>query len=148
MKREAFRASIFVLAYRMEKTLRPALAGALAQTVPCEIIVSDDASGDGGVEIAREIAAGYTGPHRLIVRANEQNQGLCRHIDTVSKLASGEIFVFMAGDDVSYPERVAKLLAAFDAHPDAYAVGSAVNEVHGICSRRWTSGNCCIWVSS
>jgi glycosyltransferase involved in cell wall biosynthesis len=129
MARGPFRASILLLAYRMERTLRPALAGALAQTVPCEIIVSDDASGDGSVELAREIAAGYTGPHRLIVRANEQNQGLCRHIDTLSKLATGEIFVFMAGDDVSYPERVAKLLAAFDAHPDAYAVGSAVNEV-------------------
>jgi glycosyltransferase involved in cell wall biosynthesis len=113
----------------MEATLRSALAGALAQTVPCEIIVSDDASPDGSVDLAREIMAGYTGPHRVIVRANEQNQGLCRHIDTLSKLATGEIFVFMAGDDVSYPERVAKLLGAFDAHRDAYAVGSAVNEV-------------------
>lgn len=129
MARGPFRASILLLAYRMEKTLRPALAGALAQTVPCEIIVSDDASGDRSLEIAHEIAASYTGPHELIVRGNEQNQGLCRHIDTLSKLATGDIFVFMAGDDVSYPERVAKLLAAFDAHPDAYAVGSSVNEI-------------------
>src|SRR5690606_14526274 len=100
-----------------------------AQTVPCEIIVSDDASGDRSVEIAREIAASYTGPHRLIVRGNEQNQGLCRHINTVAKIATGDILIFMAGDDVSYPERVAKLLAAFEAHPDAYAVGSAVDEI-------------------
>lgn len=129
MARGPFRASILLLAYRMEKTLRPALAGALAQTVPCQIIVSDDASGDGGLEIAREIAAGYTGPHELIVRGNEQNQGLCRHIDTVSKIATGDILIFMAGDDVSYPQRVATLLAEFDAHPDAYAVGSAVDEI-------------------
>jgi glycosyltransferase involved in cell wall biosynthesis len=123
------KASILLLTYRMEKTLRPALEAALAQTVPCEIIVSDDASGDRSVEIAREIAATYRGPHRLIVRSNEQNQGLCRHIDTVAKIATGDILVFMAGDDVSYPERVARLLAAFEAHPDAYAVGSAVNEI-------------------
>lgn len=118
-----------MLAYRMEKTLRPALAGALAQTVPCEIIVSDDASGDRALEIAREMTAGYAGPHKIVIRGNEQNQGLCRHIDTVSKLATGEVFVFMAGDDVSYPQRVQKLLAAFDAHSDAYAVGSAVDEI-------------------
>lgn len=117
------------MAYRMEKTLRAALAGALAQTTPCEIIVSDDASGDGALDIAREMAASYAGPHRLIVRGNEQNQGLCRHIDTLSKLATGEILVFMAGDDVSYPQRVANLLAAFDAHSDAYAVGSSVDEI-------------------
>jgi len=129
MERSPFKASILMLAYRMEKTLRPALAGALAQTVPCEIIVSDDASGDRGLEVAREMTANYQGPHRLIVRGNEQNQGLCKHIDTVSKLATGDVFVFMAADDVSYPDRVAKLLAAFEAHPDAYAVGSAVNEV-------------------
>lgn len=109
--------------------MRAALEGALAQTTPCEIIVSDDASGDGALEVAHEIAASYTGPHRLIIRGNERNQGLCRHIDTVAKLATGEILVFMAGDDVSYPERVTKLLSAFDANPDAYAVGSAVDEI-------------------
>jgi glycosyltransferase involved in cell wall biosynthesis len=129
MERGPFRASILMLAYRMEKTLRLALEGALAQTVPCEIIVSDDASGDNSLEVAREIASGYTGPHQLIVRGNERNQGLCRHIDTLSKIATGDILIFMAGDDVSYPLRVASLLAEFDARPDAYAVGSAVNEI-------------------
>lgn len=127
----SFRVSILMLTYRMETTIRAALESALAQTVPCEIIVSDDASGDRGLEIAREMAAGYTGPHKVIVRGNERNQGLCRHIDTVSKLATGDILVFMAGDDVSYPQRVARLLAEFDAHADAYAVGSAVDEIDG-----------------
>ena len=129
MERVPYRASILLLTYRMEKTVRPALAAALAQTVPCEIIVSDDGSGDRTLEVAREMTAGYTGPHKLIIRGNEQNQGLCRHIDTVSKLASGEVLIFMAGDDVSYPQRVARLLAVFDAHADAYAVGSAVDEI-------------------
>ncbi|WP_269813705.1 glycosyltransferase [Peristeroidobacter agariperforans] len=129
LRRGPHRASILLLAYRMENTLRPALASALAQTVPCEIIVSDDASGDRSLEIAREMTAAYAGPHKVIIRGNEQNQGLCRHIDTVSKIASGEILIFMAADDVSYPQRVARLLAAFDAHADAYAVGSAVDEI-------------------
>lgn len=132
MAQGPYRATILLLAYRMEKTLPAALAGALAQTVPCEIIVSDDASGDRSLEVARELVAGYTGPHKVIIRGNEHNQGLCRHIDTVSKLATGDILVFMAGDDVSYPERVAKLLAAFDANPDAYAVGSAVDEIDAL----------------
>ncbi len=118
-----------MLTYRMENTIRPALEAALAQTVPCEIIVSDDASGDRILEIAREMTAGYAGPHKVIIRSNERNQGLCRHIDTVAKIATGDILVFMAGDDVSYPQRVARLLAEFDAHADAYAVGSTVDEI-------------------
>jgi GT2 family glycosyltransferase len=126
-----FRVSILLLTYRMERTIVQALEGALAQTVPCEIIVSDDASADRGFELAAARIAAYAGPHQVALRRNENNQGLCRHIDTVSRLATGEIFVFMSGDDVSYPHRVQKLLEAFDAHRDAYAVGSAVDEVDG-----------------
>jgi glycosyltransferase involved in cell wall biosynthesis len=121
--------SILLLAYRNEATIAEALAGALAQTVPCEIIVSDDASGDAGYERALAIAQAYTGPHKLIVRRNEKNQGLCEHINPVAKIASGDIFVFMAGDDVSYPHRVERELAAFAQQPDAYIVGSTVDDV-------------------
>lgn len=133
-----YKISIFLLAYRMERTLLESLEAALAQTVPCEIIVSDDASNDRGFELASARAATYAGPHKLIVRRNESNQGLCRHIDTLVGLATGDIFVFMAGDDVSYPDRVYKLLQVFETHSDAYAVGSAVDEIdeHGKILRR------------
>jgi glycosyltransferase involved in cell wall biosynthesis len=124
-----FKASIFLLAYRMERTIVEALDSALAQTEPCEIIVSDDASGDRTVELARQRAATYAGPHKVIVRCNSTNQGLCRHIDTLASIADAEIIVFLAGDDVSNPDRVAKLLAVFATHPDAFAVGSAVDEI-------------------
>jgi glycosyltransferase involved in cell wall biosynthesis len=121
--------SIFLLAYRMERTILQALESAISQTVPCEIIVSDDASTDRGLELAAARAATYSGEHRIVVRRNENNQGLCRHIDTLAAVATGDVFVFMAGDDVSYPDRVRRLLDVFEAHPDAYAVGSAVDEI-------------------
>jgi len=121
--------SILLLAYRNESTIAEALAGALAQTVPCEIIVSDDASGDAGYERALAVAQSYAGPHRLMVRRNDYNQGLCTHLNTVAKIASGDIIVFMAGDDVSYPHRVERELAAFAANPDAYIIGSTVDDV-------------------
>lgn len=124
-----FKVSILILAYKMEQTIVQALDSALAQTVPCEIIVSDDASGDGTVELAAARAASYQGQHRVIVRRNETNQGLCPHIDTVAQLASGAILVFLAGDDIAYPYRVERLLAMFDVHADAYAVGSSVDEI-------------------
>jgi glycosyltransferase involved in cell wall biosynthesis len=124
-----YRASIFLLAYRMEKTILRAMSSALSQTIPCEIIVSDDASDDRGYELAVQQAEIYKGEHRVIVRRNPRNQGLCAHISTVAAMAGGEIFIFMAGDDVSYPDRVERLLRVFDEHADAYAVGSSVDEV-------------------
>ena len=123
--------SIFLLAYRMEKTILDTLESALAQTVPCEIIVSDDASDDRGYELALTRVSQYTGPHRVIVRRNETNQGLCQHLNTLAAIATGDVFVFMAGDDVSYPDRVFKLVSAMQAHPETYAVGSTVDEVDG-----------------
>lgn len=129
MPAEKYRVSILLLAYRMERTILDALEGALSQTVPCEIIVSDDASDDRAFELVAARASAYSGKHRLSVRRNESNQGLCRHINTVLRIAGGDIIVFMSGDDVSYPDRVRKLLAVFDARPDAYAVGSAVDEI-------------------
>jgi len=122
-----------MLTYKMEATIVEALDSALAQTVPCEIIVSEDASGDRAYELAQARVQHYCGPHRVIVRRNESNQGLCTHIDTVSRIASGDIFVFLAGDDVAYPNRVERLLKMFEEHPEAYAVGSSVDDVdeHG-----------------
>lgn len=121
--------SILLMAYRSELTIEAAIEGALAQTVPCQIIVSDDASDDAGYRRALAATQGYCGPHRLTVRRNAVNQGLCSHINTLAAIASGEILVFMAGDDVSYSHRVDRLLAAFAANPTAYAVGSAVDDV-------------------
>ena len=121
--------SIFLMAYRMEKTILEALDGALSQTIPCEIIVSDDASGDLGYQLAADRLAQYTGPHRVLVRQNDSNQGLCQHINTLASIATGDVFVFMSGDDVSYPDRVSKLLLLMHKNPDAFAVGSAVDEI-------------------
>jgi cellulose synthase/poly-beta-1,6-N-acetylglucosamine synthase-like glycosyltransferase len=127
----AFRASILLLCYRMGATVREALESAVAQTVPCEILVSDDASPapDDGFAVAEAFARDYRGPHRLIVRRNVQNLGLCAHINAVAAEARGEILVFQAGDDRSHPDRVERALAFFDAHPDVALVGTTVDEI-------------------
>lgn len=122
-------ATFLVLAYRMRTMLPAALHGALAQTVPCEIIISDDSSDDSGLEALRPLLQGYAGPHRVIVRSTARNLGLCAHMDELARLASAPILFNSAGDDVSKPERVASILAEFAAHPEAMIVGSSVDDV-------------------
>jgi len=122
-------ATILVIAYRMRDTIAASIASALAQTVPCEIIVSDDCSGDGTLEAARAAIAGYAGPHRVSARSTPRNLGLCAHLNDLARIASGDVLVFIAGDDVSYPPRVERLLAEMEMHPAAMVVGSSVDDI-------------------
>ncbi len=121
--------TVLVIAYRMQATIAEAVASALAQTVACEIIVSDDCSDDATLEAARAAIAGYTGPHRISARSTQRNLGLCGHLNELASLARGDVLVFLAGDDVAYSRRVERLLAEMTAHPDAMVVGSSVDDI-------------------
>lgn len=122
-------ATVLLIAYRMAATIADALRSALAQTMPCEIIVSDDSSGDDTLAVARSVLAGYAGPHRVRLRSTSRNLGLCAHIDELAREASGEILVFLAGDDVAYPQRVERLVSVLAADPSIPLVGSAVDDI-------------------
>lgn len=131
--------SILLIAYRQPGTVGDALRGALAQRYqPLEILASDDASGDGTWEALCEAAAGYSGPHRLVLNRNERNLGIGAHLSLLAQRAQGELLVVAAGDDVSLPQRVERLVEAWLAHerrPDLLASAladlDAEGRVHG-----------------
>jgi glycosyltransferase involved in cell wall biosynthesis len=116
--------TILLLCHKDERFIRAALESAFAQTVPCEILVSNDCSGDRTFEIAQEMVAQYRGPHRVSVRCNERNLGVAAHVNATVPLASGEIIVMMAGDDIAYPHRVAETLRTFARDPNVMILGS------------------------
>ena len=103
-----------LLAYNQEKYIRKALEGAFSQTYePLEIILSDDCSSDRTYEIMQEMAAAYDGPHEVRVRRSEDNRGTLGHILDVAQFANGTFLVVAAGDDISLPERTARLIPCF-----------------------------------
>jgi glycosyltransferase involved in cell wall biosynthesis len=122
-----------VLGYKQEQFIREAVAGALAQTYsPLEIILSDDCSPDRTFEIMQEMAAAYHGPHKIILNRNPKNLGLGSHINRLMELASGEIIVVGAGDDISLPERAECIQREFVASGGkAMAVFSDMTEIDG-----------------
>ena len=122
-------ATILVIAYKMESMIGDAVRSALAQTVPCEIIVSDDCSPDDTFIEAQKAVEGYIGPHRVTVRQTPRNLGLCPHLTELASLASGDILVCIGGDDVAYAQRTARLLQEFAQHYDAQIVGSQVDDI-------------------
>ncbi|MFM2066586.1 MAG: hypothetical protein RLZZ584_1495 [Pseudomonadota bacterium] len=110
-------ATILFLAYQQRAYVEDALRSVLGQACePVEIILSDDASTDGTFEAMAAVAHTYRGPHELLVRRNTSNQGIGQHYNTLIACARGQLLVTAAGDDISQPDRVARLLACWRAH--------------------------------
>jgi glycosyltransferase involved in cell wall biosynthesis len=109
------RATLILLAFNQQAFIREAALSCLAQDCePIEIIFSDDASSDGTLAILQQIAADYRGRHTVVVRQNSSNLGIGGHYNLLSEIARGLLIITAAGDDISEPYRVRKLLQAWD----------------------------------
>lgn len=107
-------ATFALFAYNQENYVRAAIEGAFAQQFsPMEIILSDDCSSDGTFAIMQAMAAAYDGPHSVVARREEPNAGSVQHVINVARAGSGDFLVVAAGDDISHPDRVARLHAAW-----------------------------------
>lgn len=104
-------ATICLPAWNREAHVVAALSSALSQRLcRVEIVVSDDCSADGTLAAALSLAKGYRGPHAVVVcRAARRLRTL--HKPAVAALATAPVIVNFDSDDVSHPERVARLLA-------------------------------------
>lgn len=104
-----------IVSYNQEPFIREAIEAAFAQTyTPLEVIISDDCSKDRTFEIARQLAAAYSGPHRVRLNRNERTLGIAGQINGIMELSRGALVVGAAGDDVSLPRRTEVLWEAWE----------------------------------
>lgn len=117
-------ASVLFLAYNHEAFVEDALRSALRQDVGgFELVIVDDASTDrtrARIEqvLARETPAGVS--VRRIFK--ERNEGLLSAVNAAMAAATGDIFMLMAGDDLSLPYRLGRTLRIFAEHPSVQLV--------------------------
>ena len=128
-------ASLLFLAYNHEAFVEEALLSALRQDVGTfELVVVDDASTDRTRAIVEEVLARGTPPGVIVRRLyKDTNAGLMAAVNDAMAMATGEIIVLMAGDDVSLPCRFARSLSIFKEYP-------SVQLVYGECQRIDESG--------
>ena len=107
--------AVFVLyAFNEERFIHEAVASALAQSYsPLEIVLSDDGSTDRTYEIMQEMAASYRGPHKIILNRNERNIGIGSQLNAAYQKSQGELILLANGDDISLPERTARVVEAW-----------------------------------
>lgn len=116
------RVSIAVGIYNCAGTLGDAIDSILAQTyADWELILCDDGSTDDTLKVAEAYAARDA---RIRVVRNPRNLGLNHSLNHCLREARGEFYARMDGDDISVPDRVAKLVAALDTNPGVALVSS------------------------
>lgn len=115
--------TFLVVAYNQERFIREAIEGAFSQTYsPLEIILSDDCSSDRTFAIMQEMSEAYKGQHELILNRTPSNYGLCRHLNRMLELSSGEIVISSAGDDVSAPNRTTLSVDLLQSNKNHYLI--------------------------
>ena len=106
--------SFCIMCYNQERYIGEALEGAFAQTYrPLEIVISDDASTDRTWDIAMAAVAEYRqrpGSASVVLNRNEVRCGVFRNWLRLCALTKGRLLVKADGDDVSVPERTARIV--------------------------------------
>jgi len=119
--------SVILVSYKQERYVKQALLGALNQDLPAyELIIGDDASPDSTATVIESVLAENPSPHVTIkVIKHEKNLGLVGNFNATLAVATGDVFVVMAGDDVSYPSRARLMAEAFAQNPKVRAITCA-----------------------
>ena len=126
-----FELSVVVTTYNQERYIGKALTSVLAQVgAPLEIVVSDDLSTDNTWQLIREVAAGYAGPHKLVIHRQERNLGAVDNLRWAIDRSTAPWIMLADGDDLSMPERAQVLMNAAKA-TKATLVSSNAIEIDG-----------------
>jgi glycosyltransferase involved in cell wall biosynthesis len=86
-----------------------------------ELVVMDDGSSDGTAQIVQSF-----GDARVRVFRDGERRRLPARLNQAIQLARGPFIARMDGDDVMYPDRLAKQLAFLQAHPQVDLVGGGM----------------------
>lgn len=105
--------SVVITTYNRLEFLKRAIASALDQTAPCEVVVVDDASTDGTENYVRSL-----GP-QVVYHRNAQNLNHAASVNAGVAVATGDWIKFLDDDDFLAPDCIEKMSRAITHHPQA-----------------------------
>ncbi len=107
--------SICIPVHNGECFLRQAVESVAQQTYPdFEIIIVDNASADGTVRLAAEMAGGNS---KIRLYKNESNLGLVKNFNACLNQARGNYVKFLCADDLLLPSCLERMVRTLDDHP-------------------------------
>ncbi|PQJ44935.1 hypothetical protein BTO00_01800 [Vibrio campbellii] len=116
--------SVIIPVYNAEKTIKQAIDSICCQTYNnLEIIIVDDGSNDGSLDIINSI-------HDERIRVlRQKNQGISIALNNAIGTASGSLIARMDSDDISRPERIEKQVEFLESHEEVVLLGTAINYI-------------------
>lgn len=121
--------SVIMPSYNHSKYLREAVESVWTQSYPnIELVVIDDASTDGSIELLKSLRDSSPIPMR--VEFNEHNRGPAFTINKAFEFTSGNLIAFLASDDVYAPSRFEAQVRCFNENSQlllTYADGLTLN---------------------
>lgn len=124
--------SVLVLTYNHENFLAECLESVIAQTYKnWEVIVVDDGSPDGTLEVIRK----YEAKHNNITGLTQENVGPFKMYQSYNKaveIAKGEYLAILDGDDYWYPNKLELQIAALNKNPNAVVCWGCAQAVDGV----------------
>jgi glycosyltransferase involved in cell wall biosynthesis len=124
--------SIVISTYNRLGLLRRAIDSALAQTLPCEIVVVDDCSSDDTqayVQECCETLVGF-GDKRLIYHRNSSNLGHSKTVNAGVALSTGDWIKLLDDDDYLAPNCIQEIAQAIALRPQAVICSSLAAQVN------------------
>lgn len=110
--------TVALICYNHEEYVGAALDSILAQDYePLQILVSDDASRDGTVDIVRRYQQAY--PDKIELQVHPRNLGISGNTCSLYPRIRGRYVSWFAGDDLFLPGKISRQVAALEANPDA-----------------------------
>jgi glycosyltransferase involved in cell wall biosynthesis len=124
--------SVLMTAFNRERYIGAAIESVLAQTFDdFELVIVDDASKDGTLDVARRYAARDA---RIRIAVNETNLGDYPNRNHAASIARGRFLKYHDSDDIMYPHCLATMVPALLAEPRAgFALTSAEYWPGGPC---------------
>jgi glycosyltransferase involved in cell wall biosynthesis len=119
------RISVAMCTYNGSRFLKEQLQSIACQsTLPVELVICDDGSTDDTIQILSAFATQVPFDVRMFV--NRERLGAVKNFEKAISLCGGEIIALCDQDDIWKPHKLAKLVEAFQNHPEAvYAFSDA-----------------------
>lgn len=130
MKRN-YKISVTMITYNGVKYTEEQLNSILNQTVrPDEIIISDDGSADGTVDLIRQIIDKYSNSGiSITLLTNNPNHGIGPNFSWAVQHTTGDIIFSSGQDDIWAADKIEKVLDVYYRHPDAQVVATDLSMI-------------------
>jgi len=123
--------SVLLPAWNAARSLPSAIESILTQTLAnFELLIIDDGSSDDTPLILRDYRDA-----RIRVLSNEKNLGLTKSLNSGIAEARGEYIARMNAEDISSPQRLARLSEVLDANPQIALITSSASRIDDLGAR-------------